>query len=446
MSKSSRVRGDIMNSIKLGFNLNQKVCTSIIERFANQYSLETVSRRGLKPYAILELDNQSYIIAERNEKLANILIDYYQKGKQYHLIIPITCYLMIQALSFTTQIDTNAVISYLNLKDPYAIEVSADDNKTTANIYEARDLETEESLLEYTQKMNAIYESRREDRTIEAYNTYLAQYSDYFHLDSEKVIDIAKQLTDNYHESFMNTLSEKAMEEYNLYDVIDHPEADSLLFNYFVYRNVIGNEGELAFEISDFGYSKSDLVTTHEIETIDYTEDGEQVLANGFTRSQFTGKICDLLKMDKNYTLAISYSETGVDGSPASRDHNNYGGMKNKDGELMEFPTAYAGLVSQALNLKTYPSRYGVDSLEKLWEVHAEKGEDWLPNVNHFYNLITSDPSSYFIGTSIPSNYQDTLPNAEDSFAWNHDDLSYSVDPTLACNVNEEAAVLMKKM
>lgn len=65
-----------MNSIKLGFNLNQKVCTSIIERFANQYSLETVSRRGLKPYAILELDNQSYIIAERNEKLANILIDY----------------------------------------------------------------------------------------------------------------------------------------------------------------------------------------------------------------------------------------------------------------------------------------------------------------------------------------------------------------------------------
>lgn len=353
---------------------------------------------------------------------------------------------MIQALSFTTQIDTNAVISYLNLKDPYAIEVSADDNKTTANIYEARDLETEESLLEYTQKMNAIYESRREDRTIEAYNTYLAQYSDYFHLDSEKVIDIAKQLTDNYHESFMNTLSEKAMEEYNLYDVIDHPEADSLLFNYFVYRNVIGNEGELAFEISDFGYSKSDLVTTHEIETIDYTEDGEQVLANGFTRSQFTGKICDLLKMDKNYTLAISYSETGVDGSPASRDHNNYGGMKNKDGELMEFPTAYAGLVSQALNLKTYPSRYGVDSLEKLWEVHAEKGEDWLPNVNHFYNLITSDPSSYFIGTSIPSNYQDTLPNAEDSFAWNHDDLSYSVDPTLACNVNEEAAVLMKKM
>lgn len=82
-----------MNNIKFGFNLNQKVCTSIIERFAHQYSLETVARSSLKPYAILELDNQSYIIAERNERLANMLIDYYQKGKQYHLIVPITCYL-----------------------------------------------------------------------------------------------------------------------------------------------------------------------------------------------------------------------------------------------------------------------------------------------------------------------------------------------------------------
>lgn len=340
------------------------------------------------------------------------------------------------------------MISYLNLKDPYAIEVSVDDDKTTANIYgidEIKDLENEKSLLEYIQKMNDIYESKREDRKIETYNTRLAQYNDYFHLDSEKVIDIAKQLTDNYHESLMNTLSEKAMEEYNLYDVIDHPEADSLFFNYFVYRNVIGNEGELAFEISDFGYSKSDLVTTHEIETIDYTDDGEQVLTNGFTRSQFTGKICNLIKTDKNYTLAISYAETGLDGSSVSKKHNNYRGLTNKSGELMDFPTAYAGLAVQALNLKTHPNKYGVDSLEKLWEVHA-RGDDWLQNIIYFHNLIISDPSSYFIETSNLSDYQDTLPNTEDSFAWNQSDLSYQVDPTLACNVNEGAVVLMKKM
>ena len=434
-----------MSNAKVKFNLNKRVCTSILERFAHKYSLETVSRSGLKPCAVLELDNQAYIIAERNEKFANILIDYYQQGKKYHIIVPITCYLMLQTLSFTAQVDVDSVISYLNLKDPYAVEVSEEDYSMTdtiriSEIDEDKNLEKEE---EYMQRMNAIYESKKEDRAIEKYNAYLTQYSDYCHLDSSKVIDIAKQLTNNYQDSFINTLNVKTIEDYDLYDVIDNPEAASLIFSYFVYRNVIGNEGELAFEISDFGYSKNELITTNEIETIHY-ENGEQVLTNGLTRSQFTGKICDLLKMDKDYTLAISYAETGLDGSSASRNHNNYGGLTNKNNELMEFPTAYLGLEAQALNLKSYPAKYGVDSLQKLWEVHA-RGEDWIPNVKRFYNLITSDPSLYFIEEPSTLDYQKVLPNTEYSLAWNSTDLSYSLDNTFTYSNKEDNVMVLKR-
>lgn len=441
-----------MHNLKIQFNLNKKVCTSILEHFAYTFSLEMISASKLRPYVVLEVDNETYIIARKYKKLANNLIDYYEQGKKYHLIIPATIYLALQTFSLTSQVDANWLISFLHLKDPYAIEVSKDDytpiDVQGTKKVNAKFVEVNDPILDYTESMGAIYESKIRDMKIEKYNLFLTQYSNYFHLDSNKVIDMAKQLTNNYQESFSNVLSEKTMEEYDLYNVIDNPETASLLFSYFVYRNIIGNEGELVFKISDFGYSKNEIISTTEIETVDYDyQNGEElVLENGLTRSQFTGKICDLLKMDKYYTLAISYSETGVDGCPVSRNYNNYGGMKNKNGEPMKFPTAYAGLASQALNLKTYPVRYNVDSLEKLWQVYAEKGEDWLRNVNHFYNLISSNPSLYFIDTSNLIDYQNTFSNTEDSLAWDQSDLSYTPDHTITYNIGEESAILIKKI
>jgi len=435
-----------MSNIKVGFNLNQKVCSSIIQHFAEKYSLEAIYKTELKPCAVLELDNETYIIDRKNQKLAQLLIDYYQEGKKYHIIAPITVYLMIQVLSLAMQIDLDLAIAYLNLKDPYVVEVSADDLLHGVNEY-TENLEDEEYLSSCIETMNAMYEGKKEEIKIEKYDTYLRQYSEYFHLDGDKVVDIAKKLTNHYQDNFAVALSDSAMEDYDLKNVIDNPETGALLFNYFIYRNVNGNDGELAFKISDFGYSKNDLVTTREIETIDYDyENGETlVLTNGLTRSQFTGKICDLLGMDKAYTLAISYAETGVNGSPASRNHNNYGGQKNKEGELMGFPRAEAGLIAQALNLKTYPSKYGVNSLEKLWEVYAEKGEDWLPNVKQYHRIISSDPSSYFIENPNIFNYQESMFD-EESLAWNQSDLSYHTDNTFSYNVKEDTAVLMKKL
>lgn len=430
-----------MNNIKIGSNLNKKVCASILERFARTYSLQTVSGDVSGSYSILEMGNQSYIIAERNEKLASILINYYQQGKKYHLIIPITTYFILQTISLTSQVDADDIIRHLHLKDPFAVEVSIDDYNMVDNMSIQ---ENEEQLMEYTQIMNDRFGSRKNDIEIDHYNTYLTQYSNYYHLDSEKVIDIAKQLTNNYQNSFGDILSESAMEDYDLYHVIDNPEAASLLFNYFVYRNVIGNEGELAFDISDFGYSKRDLVTTTRIETVDYEKGDETILANGLTRSQLTGKICDLLQMDKYYTLAISYSEAGPNGSPASRNYNNYGGLKNKKGELMKFPSPAAGIAAQALNLKTYPNKHEVDSLEKLWEVYAEKGEDWLPNVKRFYNMITKNPSDYFLETISTVDYQKAPLDIDDSHALDSTDLSYNVDPTFTYNIESQAVKVLK--
>ena len=110
----------------------------------------------------------------------------------------------------------------------------------------------------------------------------------------------------------------------------------------------------------------------------------------------------------------------------------------------MEFPTPFAGLAAQALNLKTYPNKHGVDSLEKLWETYAERGEDWLPNVKRFYRMITNNPSSYFLEPISTADYQSASLDIEDCFAFDSNDLSYNTDSTFTYNIESQDVKVLK--
>ncbi len=428
-----------MENKKEKINIDKKFCTFILQHLAKKYYLEIVLKRKSRPQTIIEMDNQSYIIDKKYEKLAKSLIHYYKNRKLYHIVIPAASYLMIQSMFLTPQVDFNPVEISLDAEEEMSIEENKKEKKIadTIDINEiAEKNKKEETSLEYAQKMNDLYEGKKEEIMLDKYNIYLEQYSNYFDLDSKKVISMAQQLTNYYDSSFTKTLTDYALNTYNIEDEINNPEAASILFVYFVYRDInnIPRQKEISFNIADFGYTKEDLITTDEIETIDFEE--EDNLDFYKKRRQYIGKIADLLNMDKSLTLAISYAEAGFDGneSDALKNGNNYGGMKYKSGDLMKFPKPNAGMIAHDINAKKYTKK----TLEKTWEKYAEKGENWLNNVQYFYKLINDNYEDFFPETPNTIYYKSTFHYAKDNVDGNQYEqisISYKTNTITSKNI-----------
>lgn len=387
--------------IKKNLKYKKALCSYLLKRLANK----TNALNPITCYSLGPTETKSYIINKKYEKLAEKIINYYYKTNK----VPSYCFksvgflLAIQIILSLTKPDFSNFYKLLENEEE-EIEFCLETNIEALTADIAEEMSNLQNKVLEEQEETRITIRQEEVEKYHEYNAYLEEYSTYFHLDSHKVIALAQTLTNTYCKNFESTLSEETIKKYNLENKLNTPEAESIAFVHFLYRNVVkGEKGELSFQVEDFGYTRNEFQTTTEI-TLDSTfTEGEDVrLISGETRAEYMGKICSLLDANRCGCLAVSYSETGIDAlkSPRLRLYNNVGGMRYQSGEFMEFPTLKAGIISHVLNLMSYPEKYKVDSIEKLWNIYSAEGEYWLTNFTNFYNDMLNNQEDYFHSNS----------------------------------------------
>ena len=230
--------------------------------------------------------------------------------------------------------------------------------------------------------LNSNYISLKVQESInETIDGYLREYSTYYNLDGDKVVEFARQITNDYSISF-NDVSGKITS--------DSTEGQCMLFVYYLSKD------RLSKSLKEYDLSVSYFKTSNNKTTMSR----DQVLSSGLTFSQFLGKVCDNLGVDKNYLLAISYLETGKNTSGLALKSNNFGGLRGS-GEYFSYPSPEVGIIAFVLNLKGY-EKYELNSIYELSGIytHGNKynpSNTWVSSVLRYYNDIVSNPSKYFL-------------------------------------------------
>lgn len=226
-------------------------------------------------------------------------------------------------------------------------------------------------------------ESKRYQEYLKSfYEPLLKTYSKYYHLDGTKVVTIARKLTKDYTidiRKFINT------KEYNA----NYLEARAMMFVSQL------SENKLAIPIQSLGYSPSSLSTSNKIETIK----PNLILSNGQSYSEFLGKVCDLVGVEKIPALAISFHETGWVKSYLATHNNNFGGLMG-----MSFSTPEEGIIAYVRTLKSYEKvglKLGRTSLTDFscYYVNGNFSTpdySWVGSVAWFISDITKNKNTYF--------------------------------------------------
>lgn len=213
------------------------------------------------------------------------------------------------------------------------------------------------------------------------YDSYLREYASYYSLDSDKVVEFARSVTDNYSIS-LNDVSGSVKS--------DTKEGQCMLFVYYLSRD------KLSKPLKDYNLSKNSFKVGNKTTTMGKN----QMLSSGLTFSQFLGKVCDSLGVDKNYLLAISYLETGKNTSGLALRNNNFGGLRG-NGEYFSYPSPEVGIIAFVLNLKGY-EKYNFSNIYELSGVytHGNKSNPsntWVNSVRKYYNEIINNQAKYFL-------------------------------------------------
>lgn len=359
--------------------------------------MDCIANKGGNDLAIIMTDKTAFVVDKKFEKLCRKVTELYlKKNHKKSTVKPIVLYaLCIASLAYLgdsyaedmkiTKLNLNSTSyvgdSFLNLQKEYLIPKMA---------------ETRKNIEEELEKI-AI-----EQKRISMYEYYLKEYSGYFHLDYEKVIELARSMTNDY-----VNFNEIINYDYDF----TNPEASCMLFVYYL------NRDELSIKLEDLGLTQEELLTTSEIETKFHDDLNEFYLSNGKKYSEFFGEVCDFFEINnKEMALAVSFLEVGGIGSYSSNNRNNFGGMKYRSGDFMVFPTPEAGIISMCGNYKKNFDVYNIYTMEELACCYVS-GKKKLPNPEEnkaLYNEITSwmsqVSSKYY---KICENYDYYFPSME---------------------------------
>lgn len=343
--------------------------------------------------------SQSFIVDKKYEMICNILLKKYEKKLNRLPFLYRAKYMAAICMIVAT-----ALISKENVEKSYAKETTLEKEANMDGLekeykYEENEIEIQNEIEDLMDNPYTIVEEVEEEENI--YETYLQEYSKYFHFDSKSVIELAKKYT-NHYTNFENVIPKE----------ITSPESSCMLFVYLLYC------GDL-----DIEYNKEDLIITKDITTAPHDNLNNFYLSTGEKYSVFLGKICDLFQIeDKSIVLSDSFTEISMQGSYSSNTRNNFGGMKY-NGEHLSYPTPEAGIICFCGNFKMHYDAYTMISLEELACYHIT-GKKEMPNPEEnkeLYNEIISWKKSVEIFYyEISENYENYFwENNEEDYALN---------------------------
>lgn len=235
-------------------------------------------------------------------------------------------------------------------------------------------LEKSSNNLEMVAKENAQNEER------EIYEQYLTLYSSFYHLDSSKVIEIARRLTNDFTKDF------SLVNGTALYDT-SNKEAEVLTFVYLL------NKEELNATSEEIGYTIDQLKLDYEIDPLINRES----VYNGITISQFIGHVCDLLNVDKVLTYAISSGETGYQTSNLALNNNNFGGLTSDGITFYSYTTPESGVIAfvECLNQGYYSQ--GLTTPDSMAGKYCPGSSTWASFIYDMMWTINNNYDDYFL-------------------------------------------------
>lgn len=247
---------------------------------------------------------------------------------------------------------------------------------------EAEEAEAEELRLDAEQER--VEEEARTARATQM-DAYITEYCSYLNVDPAKAINIARTLTEDYNTSFYDVIGGN-------YD-LNNMETAALVFVYNLQRN------KLAVDLSTFGEDKNSIKIPSDMITLSPTEDGQLLMRNGKSYSEFMGHIADLLGQDKTYLLSISYHETGRVTSKLARNKNNFGGLRST-GDFFSYASPEAGVIAFCMNLKGY-EKYGLSSLTDLSGIYVNGSRSnpaptWVSSVSALHREVMNNYDNLF--------------------------------------------------
>lgn len=215
------------------------------------------------------------------------------------------------------------------------------------------------------------------------YESLLSEYADYYHLDRNKVIAIARKLTKNFEIDFLEVNNTRAYK-------IDNLEASIMIFVDQLSRD------DLIVPLKKIGFSAGGLRTKY---TIDKMKPSYK-LSRGESFYEFFERVANLLGVNKEYALAICFHESDELDSYIARNKNNFGGLLTTSGALT-YVTPEAGIIAYLKLLKSfehdgYKSLYEFSSMYVGGRRYGSYDSYWTGRVKAFKRQVDRNHDKYF--------------------------------------------------
>lgn len=359
--------------------------------------IQKYENKGRRNSVVIASNTLYFVVDERYEKKCRKYMKKYEdvlQGKKTGILILVaTGALATAAVAWLLthqkpSIQTSS-ISFLEIQDNTVDNIE----ETNGEEIEIVECEIIDEVLEARKQIEMEYVSKK--LWIELYDSYIEKYCGYFHFDSDKVVKLARNMTNNY-EDFSGIITEEECD-------LNNPEAVCMQFVCKLFKN------EPCINWEELGFTNEDIVLTNEITISDYDDLNTFYLHGGLKYSEFMEKYCDMLKIDdKVLALSVSIEEIGKEGSRLAREQNNFGGIRI-DGVWLSFPTPEAGIIYYCSMFKNSYNNYTVEDTYKMSYKYIGKNDNqeaerrqWSKDVTSFYNEIQDNYDFYFLDNQGP--------------------------------------------
>lgn len=192
-----------------------------------------------------------------------------------------------------------------------------------------------------------LFENYTQKMKFKEYELAIEEYSLYFNLDSEKVFELTKELTNDFSESLTITIEGKTYTATNA-------ESTAIFITYDVWKDIYNT----ASYKKKYNLKKEDYITSEDVTNFVRNDKGEIIMRNGLTFHQLLAKVSYAINKSPDRAASISDQESGHRTSKQARTQNNVSGIKGNgisgvsNNDFITFPSIEAGTIYHVFNLE----------------------------------------------------------------------------------------------